>query len=107
MAQRDKDVPHLEQVEGGATAEHRRIGDIQFGTLHVLPTLLSTPNAHAIFWLLQLLHRKTRDCRDHLQSRKPRSARKEGGLRLKTNGGQAVCGQRREQSQPNDGASAH
>ena len=60
MAQRDREVPQLEQVEGGATAEHRRAGDIQFSTLHVLPTLLSTPNAHATFFLLQLLHKKMR-----------------------------------------------
>ena len=60
MAQCDREIPQLGQVEGGAAAEHRQAGDIQFGTLHILPTLLSTPNAHAIFWLLQLLPRKTR-----------------------------------------------
>ena len=44
--------------------------------------------------------------RDHLWRRKLRLARKEGGLRLKTNGGQAVCAPKREERQSNDGASA-
>ena len=37
------------------------MGDTKFGTLHVLPTLVSTPNAHvSFFWHLQLLYIETR-----------------------------------------------
>ena len=41
--------PTLSKLKAELTAKHRRTSDIQFGTLHGLPTLLSTPNAHAIF----------------------------------------------------------
>ena len=58
MNQRDREVPQLEQVEGGATAKRRRAGDIQFGTLHILPTLLSTPNAHATFFAFAVASQK-------------------------------------------------
>ena len=58
MAQRDKEVSQLEQVEGGTTAKHRRACDIQFGTLHVLPTFLSNPNAHATFFAFAIASQK-------------------------------------------------
>ena len=105
MAQRDREVPHLEQVEGGARAKHRRTGDIQFGTLHVLPTLLSTPNSHALFFCIcSCFMERQGDCQDHLRRRKLRASEEGRGLRLKTNGGQAVCAPKREQRQANDGA---
>ena len=58
MAQHNKEVHQLEQVEGGATAEHCRAGDIQFGTLYVLPTLLRPLNAHAKFFAFAVASQK-------------------------------------------------
>ena len=58
MAQHDREVPQPEEVEGGVATEHRQIGDIQFGTLHILPTLLSTPNAHATFFVFAIASQK-------------------------------------------------
>ena len=49
-----------------------------------------------LFSLLQLLHRKTRGLPGSSSEPEAESARKEGGLKLKTNGGQTVYGQRRE-----------
>ena len=58
MGQCDREVPQLEKVEGGVVAEHCRAGDIQFGTLHILPTVLSTPNAHATFFAFAVASQK-------------------------------------------------
>lgn len=52
MNQSDREVPQLKQRKGSGGKKYRGLSGTSFVTLHVLPTVVSTANAHVLVFVV-------------------------------------------------------